>query len=249
MFSCSTFQEILASYGRLQLNLTRGSSESSSLVEQLLDVVTRELDLGSSSSSASRYIFYMSSLQRDDFFNFYTSREVMNFLIKKIFRGDSTKDDKFGTLSSYQNSLVELAAHVLYRVYVYIHFILYTRSTNHLFDFSSVWILLHLPSGFFFKIDLHYDFLKYFCSALNFDFVYFENRFILFQVQPVESHHINACLVTPLCILEYYVRVCLEGMWERKSANILNFGRRLSILLDHHCQRNELEGNILHCVL
>ncbi|KAF8094951.1 hypothetical protein N665_0348s0034 [Sinapis alba] len=78
-------KEILASYGRLQLNLTRGS-ESSSLVEQLLDVVTRELDLGSSSSSASW--------------------------------GDSTKDDKFGTLSSYQNSLVELAAHVLYRAVV-----------------------------------------------------------------------------------------------------------------------------------
>ncbi|CAH2064912.1 unnamed protein product [Thlaspi arvense] len=79
-------KEILTSYGRLQLNLTRGSSESSSLVEQLLDVVTRELDLGSSSSSASW--------------------------------GDSTKDDKFGTLSSYQSSLVELAAHVLYRAVV-----------------------------------------------------------------------------------------------------------------------------------
>ncbi|CAN8254904.1 unnamed protein product [Cochlearia groenlandica] len=76
-------KEILASYGRLQLNLTRVSSESSSLVEQLLDVVTRELDLGSSSSSASW--------------------------------SDSTKDDKFGVLSSYQNSLVELASHVLYR--------------------------------------------------------------------------------------------------------------------------------------
>lgn len=38
-------------------------------------------------------------------------------------------------------------------------------------------------------------------------------------------------------------------MWERNSADILNFGRQLSILLDHHCQRNELEGNILHCVL
>ncbi|XP_048590826.1 serine/threonine-protein kinase ATM isoform X1 [Brassica napus] len=76
-------KEILAFYGRLQLNLTRGSSESSSLLEQLLNVVTRELDLGSSSSSASW--------------------------------GDSTKD---GTLSSYQNSLVELAAHVLYRAVV-----------------------------------------------------------------------------------------------------------------------------------
>ncbi|KAL1222123.1 Serine/threonine-protein kinase ATM [Cardamine amara subsp. amara] len=76
-------KELLVSYGRLQLNLTRGSSESSSLVEQLLDVVTRELDLGSSSSSASW--------------------------------GDSTKDDKLGALSSYQNSLVELAAHVFYR--------------------------------------------------------------------------------------------------------------------------------------
>uniref|UniRef100_A0A0D3BGD4 Serine/threonine-protein kinase ATM n=1 Tax=Brassica oleracea var. oleracea TaxID=109376 RepID=A0A0D3BGD4_BRAOL len=76
-------KEILAFYGRLQLNLTRGSSESSSLVEQLLNVVTSELDLGSSSSSASW--------------------------------GDSTKD---GTLSSYQNSLVELAAHVLYRAVV-----------------------------------------------------------------------------------------------------------------------------------
>jgi ataxia telangiectasia mutated family protein len=79
-------KEILVSYGRLQLNLTRDSSESSSLVEQLLDVVTRELDLGSSSSSASW--------------------------------GDTTKDEKLGALSSYQNSLVELAAHVFYRACV-----------------------------------------------------------------------------------------------------------------------------------
>ncbi|VVB05272.1 unnamed protein product [Arabis nemorensis] len=78
--------ETLASYGRLQLNLTRGSSESSSLVEQLLDVVTRELDHGSSSSSGSW--------------------------------GDSTKDDKVGALSSYQNNLVELAADALYRAVV-----------------------------------------------------------------------------------------------------------------------------------
>lgn len=52
------------------LNLTRGSSESSSLVEQLLDVVTRELDLGSSSSSASWYIFFESSLPRISSFNY-----------------------------------------------------------------------------------------------------------------------------------------------------------------------------------
>jgi len=36
--------------------------------------------------------------------------------LKKLFRGDTTKDEKLGALSSYQNSLVELAAHVFYRV-------------------------------------------------------------------------------------------------------------------------------------
>ncbi|XP_019058626.1 PREDICTED: serine/threonine-protein kinase ATM isoform X2 [Tarenaya hassleriana] len=78
-----SLKEILAFYARLQLNLMRDSSESSSLVEQLLDVVSRELDLGSSTGSASW--------------------------------GDSTKVDKFGTLSGYQNGLVELAADVFYR--------------------------------------------------------------------------------------------------------------------------------------
>ncbi|EOA23378.1 hypothetical protein CARUB_v10016554mg [Capsella rubella] len=79
-------KEILVFYGRLQLNLTRGASQSSSLVEQLFDVVTRELDLGSSLSSAAW--------------------------------GDSTKDDKLGALSTYQTSLIELAAHVFYQACV-----------------------------------------------------------------------------------------------------------------------------------
>ncbi|KAL8141962.1 hypothetical protein V2J09_014994 [Rumex salicifolius] len=72
----------LIMYARLQLNLTRGSEDGIALVEQLLDVVGRELDQS------------------------YTSTVSM---------GDANKEEKFGTLTSSQHELVQLAALVFYR--------------------------------------------------------------------------------------------------------------------------------------
>lgn len=49
------FQDALYFYARLQLNLTRGADDVSSLVEQLLDVIFKELDQSNLSvSSVSR---------------------------------------------------------------------------------------------------------------------------------------------------------------------------------------------------
>ena len=46
------FQDAVISYARLQLNLTRGAADGSPLVEQLLDVVGRELDQTNISSTS-----------------------------------------------------------------------------------------------------------------------------------------------------------------------------------------------------
>ncbi|PPD79626.1 hypothetical protein GOBAR_DD23428 [Gossypium barbadense] len=77
-------KDALVLYARLQLNLVRGVTEGSLLVEQLLDVISKELDQSNSSIPGTSW-------------------------------RDGTKDDKFGTLSSSQQHLVELAALVLYR--------------------------------------------------------------------------------------------------------------------------------------
>ncbi|KAA8540817.1 hypothetical protein F0562_024780 [Nyssa sinensis] len=74
-------------YARVQLNLTRGTADGSTLVEQLLDVVGKELDQNSISSTNLPW-------------------------------NDTGKDDKCGTLTSSQCSLVELAALVFYRACV-----------------------------------------------------------------------------------------------------------------------------------
>ncbi|GAV63786.1 PI3_PI4_kinase domain-containing protein/FAT domain-containing protein/FATC domain-containing protein, partial [Cephalotus follicularis] len=80
-------KDALIFYARLQLNLTRSTADGSSLVEQLLDVVCKELDQSNLSSAALPW-------------------------------SDSTRDDRFGSLSSSQCGLVELAALVLYRACV-----------------------------------------------------------------------------------------------------------------------------------
>lgn len=59
MFIC--LQDALILYARLQLNFTRGSSDGSFLVEQLLDVVCKELDQGYTfCSSAPWWVFSFS---------------------------------------------------------------------------------------------------------------------------------------------------------------------------------------------
>ncbi|OMO81447.1 hypothetical protein CCACVL1_12416, partial [Corchorus capsularis] len=77
-------KDVLVLYARLQLNLIRGVIDGSFLVEQLLDVICKELDQS-------------------------------NLYIAGTSWSDGVKDDKFGTLSSSQYNLVELAALVLYR--------------------------------------------------------------------------------------------------------------------------------------
>ncbi|KAI9173943.1 hypothetical protein LWI28_009144 [Acer negundo] len=83
-----SLKDALILYARLQLNLTRGAVDQNFLVEQLLDVVFKELDQSSLPSTS-------------------------------VSRSDATKDDKFGTLSSSQHGLVELAALVFYRACVH----------------------------------------------------------------------------------------------------------------------------------
>ncbi|KAL8142037.1 hypothetical protein V2J09_015069, partial [Rumex salicifolius] len=80
-------------YVRLQLNLTRGSEDGTSLVEQLLDVVGRELD--------QSYIPPLAcyGLISDSFLAFFNK-----------LRSDANKEEKFGTLTSSQHELVQLAA-------------------------------------------------------------------------------------------------------------------------------------------
>ncbi|KAE8124229.1 hypothetical protein FH972_019134 [Carpinus fangiana] len=80
-------KDALILYAKLQLNLTRGGADGSSLVEQLLDVVCKDLDQSNISSTGVPW-------------------------------SDATKDDKFGTLSSSQCGLVELAAVVFFRACV-----------------------------------------------------------------------------------------------------------------------------------
>lgn len=61
MFIC--LQDALILYARLQLNFTRGSSDGSFLVEQLLDVVCKELDQGYTfCSSVPWWVFSFSYL-------------------------------------------------------------------------------------------------------------------------------------------------------------------------------------------
>ncbi|XP_059644264.1 serine/threonine-protein kinase ATM [Cornus florida] len=80
-------KDALILYARLQLNLTRGATDGSALVEQLLDVVGKELD-------------------------------QINICCTNLPRSDTTKDDKCGTLTTSQCSLVELAALIFYRACV-----------------------------------------------------------------------------------------------------------------------------------
>lgn len=49
------WQEALLLYARLQLNLTRGADDGSILIEQLLDVVCKDLDQSSSPGTLSRW--------------------------------------------------------------------------------------------------------------------------------------------------------------------------------------------------
>lgn len=106
-----------------------------------------------------------------------------------LFRGDSTKDDKFGTLNSYQNSLVELAAHVLYRVPVLysIYFVPHnripTQPTVFYFTFQQCPDFALSTFATFF-INSHYDLLKQFCSGLTFDFCTL--RIVVFSIQSIE---------------------------------------------------------------
>ncbi|KAA0057863.1 serine/threonine-protein kinase ATM isoform X1 [Cucumis melo var. makuwa] len=85
-------KDALVLYGRLQISLTRGADDESVLIEQLLDVLYKELDQSSIFSVGVPWS------------NFH--------------RSDANKDDKFGTLSSSHCGLVELAAAVLYRACV-----------------------------------------------------------------------------------------------------------------------------------
>ena len=108
------FQDAVISYARLQLNLTRGAADGSPLVEQLLDVVGRELDQTNISSTSVPWWGFVLV-----FFPFSVWKYFLWLMVMWMcfaFRSDTTKDDRLGTLTSSQCGLVELAALVFYRV-------------------------------------------------------------------------------------------------------------------------------------
>lgn len=80
-------KDSLILYARLQLNLTRGAADGSDLLEQLLDVIGKELDQIHTSSTAA-------------------------------LRSGTTRENKYGNLTTSQRGLVELAALVIYRACV-----------------------------------------------------------------------------------------------------------------------------------
>ncbi|KVH98208.1 Armadillo-type fold [Cynara cardunculus var. scolymus] len=77
-------KDALVLYGRLQLKLVRGATDGSILLEQLLDIIGKELDQISTSATSLPW-------------------------------NDTNRDDKRGTLTSSQSSLLELAAIVFCR--------------------------------------------------------------------------------------------------------------------------------------
>ncbi|EYU41245.1 hypothetical protein MIMGU_mgv1a023070mg, partial [Erythranthe guttata] len=81
-----SLKDALVCYVKFQLSLTRGLVDGTALLEQLLDVVSKELNQMSISSV-------------------------------NIPRSDSTRDEKCGFLNSSQQSVVELAALVLCRIF------------------------------------------------------------------------------------------------------------------------------------
>ena len=52
------WQDALILYARLQLNLTRGATDGSILVEQLLDIVCKELDQSISSGGSLPWLVF-----------------------------------------------------------------------------------------------------------------------------------------------------------------------------------------------
>ncbi|GJU96059.1 serine/threonine-protein kinase ATM isoform X1 [Tanacetum coccineum] len=77
-------KDALVLYARLQLKLVRGATDGSVLLEQLMDIVVKELDQISTSTTSLPW-------------------------------SDTTRDDKRGTLTNSQSSLLELAAIVFCR--------------------------------------------------------------------------------------------------------------------------------------
>lgn len=51
----SFLQDALVLYARLQLNLTRGAADGNAILEQLLDVIGKELDQFNTSSANSTW--------------------------------------------------------------------------------------------------------------------------------------------------------------------------------------------------
>lgn len=98
---------------KLQLSLTRGVVDGTALLEQLLDVISKELDqMSTSTANVPRLELFHATY-------FSVWNDILFLMSVDIaFRSDSTRDEKCGLLTSTQNSMVELAALVFCRVHI-----------------------------------------------------------------------------------------------------------------------------------
>lgn len=132
-------QDALILYARFQLNLTKGGDDGNSLVDQLLDVVCKDLDQSNiSSTGVPWWVCFFFGLSVAGWF-WWGSDWWLIFSC----RNDATKDDKFGTLNSSQYRLVELAAVVFYRVVIphYLYLIpTFSFVTQKVLWFTSIYL-------------------------------------------------------------------------------------------------------------
>lgn len=97
---------------KLQISLTRGVVDGTALLEQLLDVVSKELDqMSTSSANMPRLELFCATS-----FSAVWIVSLVPMCVDIAFRSDSTRDEKCGLLTSSQNNVVELAALVFCRV-------------------------------------------------------------------------------------------------------------------------------------
>lgn len=112
-------QDALVLYATVQLNLTRGAADGSSLLEQLVEVLSKELDQLSTSSTNLPWLVFFPQFS----FNAFFPLEVLwtgfaNVLhVHVVCRNDATRDEKCGILTISQQRFLELAALVFWRVF------------------------------------------------------------------------------------------------------------------------------------
>lgn len=100
----SSLQSSFINYARIQLNLIRSLSEGAPIIEQFLDVITKEFDHGINVAGVLWLVVLLCSVNL-----------LLLSYTNIAFRYDVSKDDKSGSLGSFRQGLMELAATVFYQ--------------------------------------------------------------------------------------------------------------------------------------